>query len=79
MSKKRNGKHKGPEQKARCEICGGLIRQPVGVEDRRSYAHKLGSAPAQLEPYRLAPGEAFDCAVRAGIWDREGNLMPRYL
>ena len=83
MSKKRNGmRAKAAKRPTLCDRCRELERKAARIVagERPSYAHKAGNFDALREPVRpkLTPEEAFECAVRAGIWDRDGNLMPRY-
>lgn len=76
MSKKR--KKQGVA--AACERCGYIAKTQVRLRTTESYQNALGRTslprPDRIRP--MTPDAAFECAVQAGIFDEQGNLMPRY-
>lgn len=83
MSKMRNGKRVKPrKRRVLCDQCRELERKAKRnvAGERPSWAHKAGNFDALRAPVHttLTPEEAFECAVKAGIFDRDGNLMPEY-
>ena len=83
MSKKRNGVGVKPrKRRVLCDQCREMERRAARTVagETPSYAHKAGNYDALREPARpkLSFEEVFECGVRAGIWDRDGELTPRY-
>lgn len=79
MSKKRKKSTKH-HALAACERCGFIAKAQVSLRQTEGYQRKLGTIglPRADRIRPLSPEAAFECAVEAGIYDRQGNLMPRY-